>query len=312
VINPVNLVALVVLSMPKQAIVEIELATQLNLYIELAKLAPYAPRTGQSELDANAMIAHCERMRWLARRPNSLGDVLYMDERHAVLASYYRNNVLHLFVLPALIAAGFINRAELTPTRLKSLVAQLYPCLRSELYLRLHGAELGVEVERTTDAMLELGLLESKPGILLRPAEATTRAAQLRLCAEIVQPFVERYYLCIALLLGQGPGVLTRIELVKRCRAASEQLALIYSLNSPDLFQASLFENWVEFLQESAVLSENSDGKLVFAEETATELAGALAFVLPAQLRQTLVNLAGAAARPFAVGAPVHTAGGGV
>ena len=310
VINPVNLVALIVLCMPKQAIVEVELRTQLDLYIELAKLAPYASRTGQCKLEADAMIAQCERMRWLKRRSHALGDVLHMDERRAVLASYYRNNILHLFVLPSLIAAGFINRPELTPTRLKTLVAELYPCLRSELFLRLSRTELGSEVEKVTDAMLELGLLESRPGVLLRPAEATTRAAQLKLCAEIVQPFVERYYLCIALLLGQGPGVLTGADLVKRCRAASEQLAMIYSLNSPDLFHASLFNNWIGFLQDSGVLGEHSDGTLVFDEPTVEELAGALAFVLPPQLRQTLVNLAGAAARPLS-GESNRRGGGG-
>ena len=299
VINPVNLVSLVVLCMPKQAIVEVELRAQLEVYIELAELAPYAPRSGRCALDASAMIAHCERMQWLARRSHALGDVLHMDERRAVLASYYRNNILHLFVLPSLIAAAFINRAELTPTRLKSLVAELYPCLRSELFLSLSRADLGTEVERVTDAMLELGLLESRPGMLTRPPEATSRAAQLRLCAEIVQPFVERYYLSVALLLGQGRGVLTAAELVKRCRAASEQLALVYSLNSPDLFQASLFDNWVAFLQESGMLVEAAAGALTYDEPMLEELAGALAFVLPAQLRQTLVNLAGAAARPL-------------
>ena len=302
VINPVNLVSLVVLCMPKQAIVEVELRTQLELYVALAELAPYAPRAGQCQLQADAMIAQCERMRWLNRHSHALGDVLYMDERRAALASYYRNNILHLFVLPSLIAAGFLNRPELTPTRLKSLVAEVYPCLRSELYLRLSGDEIGSEVERVVDAMLELGLLESRPGVLARPAEATPRAAQLKLCAEIIQPFLERYYLCIALLLGQGPGVLRANELVKRCRAASEQLALIYSLNSPDLFHASLFNNWVAFLLDSGVLAEGADATLVFDESTVEELAGALAFVMPAQLRQTLVNLAGAAARPLSGG----------
>ena len=81
-----------------------------------------------------------------------------MDERRALLASYYRNNILHAFVLPALIAAAFINRAELAPSRLKSLIAELYPCLRSELYLRLTRATLEAETERVIDAMLELWL----------------------------------------------------------------------------------------------------------------------------------------------------------
>ncbi len=295
VINAVNLVALVVLSMPKNAIVEVELRAQLALYIELARRAPYSARAGQCELDAQAMIERCERMQWLKRRAHALGDILYMDERSAVLASYFRNNILHLFALPSLIAAAFINRPEITIARLHSLVEELYPCLRGELYLRLTQAELADEVDRMIAAMLQTGMLETRSGSLQRPAESSARAAQLRLCAEIVQPFLERYYLCIMLLLTQGSGVLTSRELVRRCAAVSEQLALIYSSSSPDLFQGDLFDTWITFLEQSRVLGENAESKLCFEEALLEELAGALGFVLPPRMHQTLVNLAGAA-----------------
>jgi glycerol-3-phosphate O-acyltransferase len=299
VINPVNLVALVVLCMPKQAIVEVELEAQLELYIELAKRAPYAPRTGQPALDAAQMIEHCERMRWLERRAHRLGDVLCMDERRAVLASYHRNNILHLFVLPSLIATSFMNRADMTPARLKSLVAELYLCLRPELYLCLNLGKLGAEVQHVIDAMLDLALLEARAGLLARPPDASPRAAQLRLCAEIVQPFLERYYLCVALLLGHGSDATSAHELVKRCRAASEQFALIYALNAPDLFQAALFENWVGFLQASGLLEETAHGTLWFDEATVANLEASLGAVLPEGKRQTLLSLAGAATRPL-------------
>ena len=296
VVNPVNLVALVLLSMPKQAIVEVELRAQLTLYNELAKRAPYSPRSGGSPLAAEEMIAHCERMQWLGRRKHELGDVLYMDERRAVLASYYRNNIVHLFVLPSLVAAGFVNRSEITAARLRTLVAELYSCLRGELFLRVGAAELEAATDAVIASMLELGSLEVRAGLLVRPADGTQRAAQLRLCAEIVQPFIERYYLCISLLLAAGNGVLRVTELVRRCRAASEQLALIYALNSPDLFQADLFDRWVGYLSGTALIGESSSGALQFDEAVLEELAAALGFVLPAGLRQTLVNLAGAAA----------------
>jgi glycerol-3-phosphate O-acyltransferase len=296
VINPVNLVALVVLCMPKQAIVDIELRAQLELYIALARRAPYSGRAGQSGLDAEAMIAHCERLRWLSRRAHPLGDVLYMDERRAVLASYYRNNIIHFFALPSLLAAAFINRAELSLVTLRNLVAELYPCLRGELFLRLAGAELEDGIERGIAALLGLGLLEDRAGLLVRPADSSPRAAQLRLCAEIVQPFLERYYLCVQLLLRAGPKILGRAELVRRCKAASERFALIYSLNSPDLFQSDLFATWIGFLEQSGVVS-GGDG-LAFDEPMLGELAGALGFALPPQLRQTLVHLASAATPP--------------
>jgi glycerol-3-phosphate O-acyltransferase len=147
--------------------------------------------------------------------------------------------------------------------------------------------------------MLELGLLESRPGMLCRPVDAPTRVVQLELCAEIIRPILERYYLSVALLLGQGSGALRKSELIERCRAASEQLAMVYSLSAPDLFQAGLFSTWIACLRDAGVLDDSADGKLEFADRELRELAGALAFVLPPRLRQTLINLAGMAAGPL-------------
>jgi glycerol-3-phosphate O-acyltransferase len=298
VLNPVNLVALVVLAMPKRAIVEVELEAQLALYAEIARRAPYAPRTGATALDARAMIASCEELGWLARRKHSLGDVLSMDERCAALASYYRNNVLHVFALPALVAAAFGNRAEIGTDRLHAFVAELYPCLRGELYLRVDAAALPAATAAASDAMLGLELLAAKPGVLARPPEGGARAAQLKLCAEIVRPLLEHYYMAVALLLAHGQGALRAAELVERCTAAAQQLALIYAASSPDLAQAELFRRWVAYLAEAGFLIEQAGGKLGFDAERLAELGAALEWALPVSVRQTLENLAVAAIRP--------------
>lgn len=292
-INSVNLVSLVTLCMPKQAIVEVELKAQLETYLDLVQLMPYAERVGAGERDADTIVRDCEELGWLVRRPHTLGDILLMDERTAVLASYYRNNVVHVFVLPALIAATFNNRYELGRERIVGLVGRLYPCLRNELYLRLHEPDaLAEEVERLSDVMVSIGLLESDGTRLSR---SSTAGAQLRLCAQIVQPFLERYYLGVAVLLGQGSGAFGRRAFIVRCSEAAEQLSLIYALNSPDLFHSELFENFVEYLASEALIYEDDDGRLVFEEGSLGALATALGGMLQAQLRRTLVNLAGLA-----------------
>lgn len=292
-VNAVNLVSLVTLCMPKQAIVEIELKTQVEMYLALLHKVPYGPRASVDDSDADTMIGECEALGWLTRRQHALGDVLSMDERTAVLASYYRNNVVHVFAMPALLAAVFSNRSDLSLAQIADLVIQLHPCLRNELYLSLGEDEIDAEIARLSEAMLELGLLERTPGRLSRPASAT---AQLALCAQIVLPYFERYYLGVTVLLGQGAGALSRRDLIRRCSDAAEQLSLIYALNSPDLFQANLFDNFVSYLEDAQLLYENAEGRLAFDEGSLNELAVALGFVLPPQLKRTLINLAGLAA----------------
>ena len=290
VVNSVSLVALVLLCTPKEAIVEVELKAQLELYLELFDRARYSKRAVCSVASAEAAIRQSESLGWLERKRHPLGDILRMHERTAILASYFRNNIVHLFVLPGLLAAAFANRNHLTWREVEGLVANLHACLRKELYLS--PGTLARRLKALRDAMEELGLLEQRNDTW---ASNPSTAAQLELCAQIVRPFLERYYLGVAVLLGQGSGRLRRVDFIARCSEAAEQLALIYSLHSPDLFQTGLFDNLVSYLEERGVLSQSSQGVLSFETAMLDELANMLGKVLPPQLRRTLLNLAGTA-----------------
>ncbi|HSG66423.1 MAG TPA: glycerol-3-phosphate 1-O-acyltransferase PlsB, partial [Gammaproteobacteria bacterium] len=303
--NSIGLTALVVLSTPKRAIVEAELRAQLGLYLEFSRLAPYSRRAGATHATPEAIVRRCEEMRWLERRPHRLGDVLYMDERRAVLASYHRNNIVHLFALPSLIAASLNNRAYVPVEELRATIRRLYPFFKAELFLRAELRELDAEIDRAIGALAELGLVEREPGRIRRPPEGTAAAAHFMLCGAIVEPFAEHYYLCVIYLLEHGSGELDRGGVVERCADAAEQLAMLYTLSSPDLFEAGLFGTLIDALTTQGLLTEEVDGRLSFGEPLAL-VADDLGRILRPRVRQTLRLFASAATTP-----PDGAAGGG-
>ena len=299
-LSPVGLVSLALLTMPKQAIVEAELQGQLELLVALARNCPYAAHVTVTDLTPVEIVGHCEALGWLRRRPHPLGDVLFMEERRAVLASYFRNNVLHLFALPGLIACCLTNRAEISRQRVQGIVGQIYPFIRAELFLK-RVEDLGRLVGETVGAMELLELLDtgSSASAIARPRSGGSRAAQLRLCAQLMATFLERYYLAVAVLLAAGSGRLNRARLVASCQQAAEQLSLIYDLNSPDLFDARLFKNFVDILCEQGLICVDRDGNLL-VEDGLPELGASLAALLRPRVRQTLMQLAGAASSELA------------
>jgi glycerol-3-phosphate O-acyltransferase len=111
--------------------------------------------------------------------------------------------------------------------------------------------------------------------------------------------FLERYYLAVAVLLAAGSGRLNRTRLVASCQQAAEQLSLIYDLNSPDLFDARLFRNFVDILCEQGFICADRDGNLV-VEDGLPELGASLSILLRPRVRQTLMQLAGAASSEMA------------
>ena len=74
--------------------------------------------------------------------PHKLGDVVKMSDESAQLIAYYRNNVLHLFALPSLVACAFIGNSMLRTEDIQRLAWRIYPYVASELFLRWREEEL--------------------------------------------------------------------------------------------------------------------------------------------------------------------------
>ena len=81
-------------------------------------------------------------MGMLERQKHPLGDIMRMTAENAVLATYYRNNILHLFAMPSLLACCFVSNARMRTADIQRLVWRVYPYIAAELFLRWDEAEV--------------------------------------------------------------------------------------------------------------------------------------------------------------------------
>ncbi|HEX5754948.1 MAG TPA: glycerol-3-phosphate 1-O-acyltransferase PlsB, partial [Arenimonas sp.] len=132
-VNPVNLLALCLLSTPKHAMTESDLIAQLALSKKLLAVLPYSDRVTVTALEPAEIISHGERMGVLSRVAHPLGDVIAMEGETAVLQSYFRNNVLHLFAGAAWVALCFQNHRRMSRKAVLRLGRTIYPFLKDEL-----------------------------------------------------------------------------------------------------------------------------------------------------------------------------------
>ncbi|HKD55247.1 MAG TPA: glycerol-3-phosphate 1-O-acyltransferase PlsB, partial [Steroidobacteraceae bacterium] len=145
--TPVNLLAVTLLAMPRQALPLGDLVRQLELYRALLSDFPYSDRVTVTALGGEQMVAYGESLRLVTRERHALGDIVRMSVENAVLATYFRNNVLHLFALPSLIACVFVSNARVPTRDIQRLAWRIYPYIAAELFLRWSEAELPAVVE---------------------------------------------------------------------------------------------------------------------------------------------------------------------
>jgi len=292
-VSPINLIGLVLLATPRQSMGEADLARQLELYASLLRQAPYSPRSWVTGEDGAAMIRYGLSLGILGRRPHELGDVVYMTEEHSILTSYFRNNALHLMLMPSLLACAFLSNASVPRADLHRLARRVYPYAADEYFLRWKEEEVPAVVDELLEDLLNHGLLTATEdrSVWHRPAAESPEAVQLSVLAQATVPILERYYLALALLLKAGSGRLTAEALERQCELMAQRMALLYEINSPEFFDRALFRNFVEQLRVRGVLVVIEAEKLDFDPAVLEAVVADAQMVLNEQVRNSILQV---------------------
>jgi glycerol-3-phosphate O-acyltransferase len=291
-VTPINLVAMAILATPRQALAEADLARQLDLYRQLLRDAPYGPLVTVTADSGTQMIHYAEAFGLLERQPHALGDIMRMSAENAVLATYYRNNILHLFAMPSLLACCFVSNAGMRTADIHRMVWRVYPYIAAELYLRWDEAAVKGVVDALLETFASLNLLQANAdrSEWRRPASTSLEAIRLSVLAQATIQILERYYLAIALLLQAGSGSISQEALEESCHLMAQRMSVLYGLNSPEFFDKSLFRNFIDLLRSRNVIQVSDDRKILFGDPLLAVGADAQ-LVLSEQIRHSILQV---------------------
>ncbi len=270
-VHPVALLALVLLATPKRAMAEGDLARQLEYYLEIQREAPYSDLVTLTSLSGTAIIEYGESLGFLKRKRHPLGDVIFMEDDTARQMTYYRNNILHLYALPSLIACCFVRNREIRLAQVSDLIAMVYPYVRAELFLRWSDKELKSATAAALEALVKIGLVTRKKrsDVLVRCEAHSIEGMRLGLLARCTMQTLERYFIVVALLLKHGPGRLTAAELEQQCVLMAEKVSLLLEFSSSEYFDRALFKDFIHQLRLLGVVWADQNGCLLYRDALA-------------------------------------------
>jgi glycerol-3-phosphate O-acyltransferase len=293
-VNPINLLAVALLATPKHAMDEADLLAQLALSKKLLAALPYSDRVTVTPMSPEQIITYGEGMGVISRVKHPLGDVLSMDGDTAVLQSYFRNNVLHLFSASAWIALCFQNNRRMSRAGVLRLGKTIYPFIKAELFLPWSEDDFAERLEATINLFVAEGLLsvasDDEGGFLTRGPGQTDEVFRLRAIAHSLQQAFERYFIAIATLVRRGPRSISASELETFCQLAAQRLSLLYAPAAPEFFDKSLFRGFIAKLRELKLVWLCPDGKLDFDEALMAWDKDAK-IVLGRELRHTITHI---------------------
>lgn len=287
-INPVNLVALALLSTQRLALDENALSRIINLYLSLLRSVPYSAYTSLPDGDGARIIHYVRDMHLISEQQDALGRIYYLDEQNAVLMTYYRNNVLHVFALPALLASFFHSNARMSRSQIIELARSLYPYLQAELFTHWTLDELDTVINQWLSSFVEHGLLQQNGETYQRPAPSSQHYVLLSLLARTLLQTLQRFYMAIALLLNKGQNALDAQQLEDLCTVMAQRLSILHGLNAPEFFDKSLFRHFIQTLLNEGVLNTDAEGKLSYHDKLGALAENAAKRVLPAEIRLSI------------------------
>ncbi|MDQ8996985.1 glycerol-3-phosphate 1-O-acyltransferase PlsB [Acinetobacter soli] len=276
VINPVSLLSLILLATPKHTLDEELCIKQLDAYRNLMAQQPYDERSQVTSLSGKEIIAYGLKLKLIKRVQHALGDIIAIEDNQAVLLTYFRNNILHAFVLPSLVASLVEHNGKVSRKDLHNVIRTLYPFLQAELFLKWSRDALITEIDRYVDALTASGVIEiDQDGDLVSLAPNSEEHNQLVILAAPVKQSLERYYMTLALIAQRGSGNISAKQVEDLSHLLGQRLSVLYEFNSPEFFDKALFQSFLKVLTQQGYIKTNSEGAIEFDRNFSNMAEGA-------------------------------------
>ena len=140
-----------------------QLLEQLSSYQQLLQNVPYSTDVVLPNVTPQAMLEHVlalDRIGVLIEKDN-FGEIVRLERSSAVLMTYYRNNIQHLFVLPSLVASIILHYEAIQKDLLLDAIRKIYPFLQGELFLHFNEDELNVQIHQIINEFARQSVINS-------------------------------------------------------------------------------------------------------------------------------------------------------
>ncbi|WP_318522930.1 glycerol-3-phosphate 1-O-acyltransferase PlsB [Photobacterium leiognathi] len=248
--NAMTLCALALLSSRQRALSREVLEQQIECYLELLRNTPYSSECTTPKESAEQMIDHAIAMDKFVVERDTLGDIISLDRQQSILMTYYRNNIIHLFALPSLIAHIVVQQESLTNDEIHEQVELLYPFLKAELFLRFDEEQLNTEIDKIIDELVRQRLLLND-GINISINSARIRSLQL--LARTISETLQRYAITLTLLRAEPE--MAKDDLEQHSQVLAQRLSRLHGINAPEFFDKGVFSSLVKTLRSEGYLN---------------------------------------------------------
>jgi len=277
--NALTLCATALLASRQRALSRDSLVQQIDCYLSLLKEVPYSGTFTVPDEDAESLVKHAESLDKFVMERDSIGEIVSLDREQSILMTYYRNNIIHLFAIPSLIAQMLVRQHRMSVEQVKRNVAKVVPFLKQELFLSVDEERLDEVVESYLQELARQGHIAIEND-QVTINESNTQV--LVLLGRTISETLQRYSIALNLLV-KNPE-LGKSDLEKKSQEIAQRLGRLHGINAPEFFDKGVFASLFATLKQQAYL--DNDGNCDTAKTL--DLAELLYSMLYPEVRLTI------------------------
>ena len=209
-------------------------------------------------MELHQWIDHAIRLNKVEVSQDSFGQIIQLTAENAILLSYYRNNVCHLFMLPAILATALLQHQSLTKVQLVNICQLLQPLLQHELFLQLE--QFNNYIEQVLVQLQQHNLVETQGQHFQAVPVQQPGHFMLELLAHNAQDVLQRYAVVLNLLQLHSP--LTSADLEQQSHELAQRLSTLHGISSPEYHDKQLFSTLINALREAGYCHSNEQNEL--------------------------------------------------
>ncbi|PTP01041.1 glycerol-3-phosphate 1-O-acyltransferase [Vibrio splendidus] len=277
--NALTLCATALLASRQRALSRDSLVSQINCYLSLLKNVPYSDTFTVPKDSAEDLVKHAESLNKFLIESDTMGDIISLDRHQSILMTYYRNNIIHLFALPSLIAQMTIRQHGLTIDTIQENVAAIYPFLKKELFLSYDEDQLESVVANIIEELVGQGMLVvSDNQVTINQSNSQA----LMLLGRTISETLQRYSIALN-LLAENPD-LDKSDLEQKSQDIAQRLGRLQGINAPEFFDKGVFASMFATLKQQQYLDNDGNCDL----EKTQQFAKLLYSMLYPEVRLTI------------------------
>jgi glycerol-3-phosphate O-acyltransferase len=275
-LNGVALVALILQASKNKALSKRELETQLDFFLNLQRQAPFSAQLTIPEETGAELLTHVISLNKVTITEDSFGSLVSLSETANLEMRYYRNNILHTYVVPAMVCRLLDKHSRINQDELVTKVHQLTALLKEDLYLYQDTKQVEEQTLLILNVLENMDITKQSEAGCWSLTDNSELLSQVHAMAECIDESLQRLAIITSLISRLAP--ISKRDLESKVVAIAKRLSVLNNINAPEFIDKRAQATLIASFRERGYIDMNDDGLLVTSDSMA-------------EIKATVINL---------------------